>query len=197
MKQNQAGFSGLPGLRSAEKGKASRKWMWACEETIMDALKAPTPFTRECFRQCCSGHSSRGTSLALLSPETGCAGRLGQGRHWAGALVLPVLLCLLHCLLSTDLPFTTIWARLGASGHGVAACARHLLAPQAIRGSGGVVRGLVTAPGEGPAWTSDPEGSWIQRVPESWDLLQERGQSRRELQGNVNPHLCHICRLSP
>lgn len=112
--------------------------MWAHGGTITDALKTPTPFNRECFRQCCSGPGSQGTSLALLPLETGCAGRHGQDRQWAGALVLPILLRLVHRLLSTDLPFTAIWAWLGVSGHRVAACARHLLSPsshQRIRGS--------------------------------------------------------------
>lgn len=42
--------------------------------------------------------------------------------------MLPVLLCLLRCLPSTDL-FTAIGLWLEACGHRVAACMRHLLSP--------------------------------------------------------------------
>lgn len=65
--------------------------MKGCEGIIMDALKNPTPFIRECLRQCCSALGCQ-RLLALLSPGTGCAGR-------AGASVLPILLCLLPCQL--------------------------------------------------------------------------------------------------
>lgn len=52
--------------------------MWAHGGTIMDVLQTPTPFNRQGCRQCCSGRDSQGSSLALLSPGVGCAGRSGQ-----------------------------------------------------------------------------------------------------------------------
>lgn len=67
-----------------KKGKASRKWMRACERVILDALKNPSPFIRECLRQSCSG-------LALVPLEP--AVQAGQEPH----SLLPVLLCLLPC----------------------------------------------------------------------------------------------------
>lgn len=98
----------------------------------MDALKTPTPFNRERFRQCCSGLSSQGTSLALLSPETGCAGRAGSGQEPKCCLF-----CSASCTAGSAL-FTAARARRGAAGHRVAAWARLLLSPsshQRIRGS--------------------------------------------------------------
>jgi len=119
----------------------------------VDALKTPTPSNKERFGQCCSRPSSQGTSPAPLSPGNACA-----GRQQAGAFVPPVLLCLLPCLLSAEPLLTAAPAWLGALEQGCCVCKVSAVpsSHQRIKGSS---EGLVTAPGEGPAWTSDPEGS--------------------------------------
>lgn len=113
---NPDGFVRLAwAARRREKGKASRKWMRACERVILDSLKNPSPFIRECLRQRCSGLGCWG---ALLAPGTGCAGRAGASLPAALPALpppLPALTCSGH--------LGTAWS-LGTA----------LLSPQAFTG---------------------------------------------------------------
>lgn len=107
-------------------GKASRKWLRACEGVIMDALKDATPFIRECLRQCCSALGWQGGSARWPCCPLEPAGQAGQEPRCCQS-------CSASSPASCDL-FTAL-------GHGSEPLGTELLCPQAITGARGGVGG--------------------------------------------------------